>query len=1153
MSARVSILFLCFIVLVSTKELSAQKYSNTLLWRISGNHLSAPSYLFGTMHMTDERLFRLSDSVYRAIEKSEGLAIEINPDEVGLYLVNNMFDAEIKSKSIREILGKKDYEKYQSALSKKLKKPADKITSADILKEKNGWMSEYMEKGEMPTFLDAYLYSLARKQGKWVGGIEDIGDQASVFDDVVDKSDIIATASYTKEKTDSAFEKMIRLYTSEDVGAIDTWANESGEEKDFSLTRRNVKMARRMDSLSAFRTMFFAVGAAHLAGDSGVIELLRQRGFTVTPVMSSRKLDPSQYKVTEVKRPWLAITDTSSAYKISLPANPVKRKLMGVVDMCFYFDIFSASAYWVMTVPTAQSIKNKDSVFNIMAVNILKDSKTYTTTNIKVNGIEGREYIDTGDNKLRIRVFLENNTFYAVMVSALKKSVLRSPETLQFLNSFAVTEPNSQPAGLAVFTDSIMGIRFLSPVKLSYEPSISNDKDDSWRIHGFIGNDTRSGSYVLLFSKEIKPGYYITNDSTVHSATMALFQKQANNVVVHSKELNGSPYKEFEGISNKQPGFSMRGVSFIRNGRNLLLMLISDTTSQGKAIADTLFGSVRLMEPLQANWQKRTTAAFSTWAPVDFKDIKSAQRSATTQLIAYDTTTSSSYLVLADTISNYFWTPSIQQYRNDVIKELEESGSGLVVSKKDRTEIGATGIEALLHTGNNLMYKRVGFFVSGNLQYRLILSGEKELVTSDNANRFFETFQLTNPSSDPFITRSKATLLMDDLASADSSVRYTAYNAIKDAAFSWQDSSLLYERMFRSYLSPYDNTLGNDINLALGKAAKKLKADQLLSFLDTTYRSFSKNGHEDKKSWVIEILAALQTKESFEKMAELLSHSPLRSVIDFRYDGGLDDSLALSRAIWPTLQHFVKDSILGLHIVTLISSLRDSSIDVITPTVQADLIVLAKKLLPLYKLPETFEYQIYTLLDLLAEIKTPAAYAAMKEYLAADNKFLRKKAVVLLLKNNQPVPAAVMSKLAADIRMRSTFYSDLKEINKTALFPAAYATQPLLAESEVFTQAEDNYEIEEPKLVFLTKKTASYKGVSYSFYLYKVIENYEEKTTYLGIAGGYKKGSTKPLPDTTLSGLYTESEFDASDIEGQLAAFLKGLAAEEEDEEEEIE
>lgn len=72
------------------------------------------------------------------------------------------------------------YKKYSKALSRKLKKPAEQITSRDILQEKNKWITQSFRDGKMSTFLDAYIFDIARRQGKWTGGIEDISDQRHI-------------------------------------------------------------------------------------------------------------------------------------------------------------------------------------------------------------------------------------------------------------------------------------------------------------------------------------------------------------------------------------------------------------------------------------------------------------------------------------------------------------------------------------------------------------------------------------------------------------------------------------------------------------------------------------------------------------------------------------------------------------------------------------------------------------------------------------------------------------------------------------------------------------------------------------------------------------------------------------------------------------
>jgi uncharacterized protein YbaP (TraB family) len=155
----------------------AQKLQNTLLWRISGNGLQKPSYLYGTMHLPDTRLFNLGDSLYKAIEKSEGFAIEVNPDEFTPFLVGLVKEQIGKARHIKDMMDKGSYNKYSDALSRKLKKPAKDITTQDIFREKHKWASDKYSESDMLTFLDAYLFDIARRQGKWTGGVEDMADR----------------------------------------------------------------------------------------------------------------------------------------------------------------------------------------------------------------------------------------------------------------------------------------------------------------------------------------------------------------------------------------------------------------------------------------------------------------------------------------------------------------------------------------------------------------------------------------------------------------------------------------------------------------------------------------------------------------------------------------------------------------------------------------------------------------------------------------------------------------------------------------------------------------------------------------------------------------------------------------------------------------
>jgi len=345
----VAISFLCFFV-------HAQKMPKTLLWKISGNGLQKPSYVYGTMHLTDERLFLLGDSLYKAIETSEGFATEVDPQEMTGYLVSYVEKTANNIQTLKAMLNEQKFKKYSKSLEKRFNKPADKITTQDIFREKNKWITESYSKGEMTTFLDAYLYDIAHRLGKWTGGVEDMADQSGLLNNLVDESDIQwAAANDNDARSRSAMDKMISLYIQGDISGIDSISNFSDSAyRDRLLTKRNIKMARRMDSLSSLRSMVFAIGAAHLPGNDGVIALLKKKGFVVEPVFSSQKIRPENYQVKEIAIPWVNVEDSLEYYSVQMPGKPGDVNMFGIMQMKMYFDIFNSSGFIVssMIFPT---------------------------------------------------------------------------------------------------------------------------------------------------------------------------------------------------------------------------------------------------------------------------------------------------------------------------------------------------------------------------------------------------------------------------------------------------------------------------------------------------------------------------------------------------------------------------------------------------------------------------------------------------------------------------------------------------------------------------------------------------------------------------------------------------------------------------------
>ena len=177
---------LCIAVALFTLAAAAQKntYPNTLLWRISGGQLKGSSYLFGTMHLQDRRIFQFSDSLYHYLEQSEAFATELNVEEMVEFLLASMTQRDTTA-LLKDVLSEQDYKKVARDLEKNFGVSATNITQREAWLYKRGLKSKLkVKETDMPAVVDFYLYNIARRLGKRVGGIEDMADQQYIIDEL---------------------------------------------------------------------------------------------------------------------------------------------------------------------------------------------------------------------------------------------------------------------------------------------------------------------------------------------------------------------------------------------------------------------------------------------------------------------------------------------------------------------------------------------------------------------------------------------------------------------------------------------------------------------------------------------------------------------------------------------------------------------------------------------------------------------------------------------------------------------------------------------------------------------------------------------------------------------------------------------------------
>ncbi len=275
-------------IAAQAKPPAAVKYAKGLLWKIEAPGARS-SYLFGTIHSEDKRVTVLPQPVIKALDASGRFTMEAIIDGEGLvHMAEAMYFSD--GRTLEQVAGKELYAESVKALA------ARGIPPLDVEKQKP-WavmMALSMPPPKTGEYLDLILQDRATRQNKPVSGLETIQEQLTVFDELPlpDQVALLKEAVQEQDTFEKDLEEMIEAYLARDISAL---AEAGAKHKpdndrlhrsvmDRLLTRRNARMAVRLGPILKDGGAFIAVGAAHLPGESGLLNLLEKAGYRVTPV-----------------------------------------------------------------------------------------------------------------------------------------------------------------------------------------------------------------------------------------------------------------------------------------------------------------------------------------------------------------------------------------------------------------------------------------------------------------------------------------------------------------------------------------------------------------------------------------------------------------------------------------------------------------------------------------------------------------------------------------------------------------------------------------------------------------------------------------------------------------------------------------------------
>ncbi len=273
-------------------NLPSNKDENTLLWEITGKGLPKPSYLFGTFHLMCKEDIHLSNYLKTALGEVPEVYFEMDLDDpsntLGAFLFMNMKDG----KTLKSLYTKEEYDRLDKYFRDSLG------TNLSMFpKMKPNFLDAFLFPKMMPcknmSGVEQEIMLLAQKDKKEIKGFETIAMQSAVFDSIPyeeQAKELLKTID-SIHQYGKYFDSMLTAYKQQQLSSIEEFFNNPAfnvneGSMDILLDKRNKDWVEQLKKILPGNNIFMAVGAGHLVGENGLINLLKKEGYTLRPLLN---------------------------------------------------------------------------------------------------------------------------------------------------------------------------------------------------------------------------------------------------------------------------------------------------------------------------------------------------------------------------------------------------------------------------------------------------------------------------------------------------------------------------------------------------------------------------------------------------------------------------------------------------------------------------------------------------------------------------------------------------------------------------------------------------------------------------------------------------------------------------------------------------
>lgn len=1099
-------------------------------------------------------VFNLSDSFYSAIRRADVVALETNPESWQDDMFNFNFENDFVKAAHPWTRGvfnaPKDYLTINSLKFSKYEKLIEAALASNPAAINNLLYRTYSENEtdfEEDTYLDLYIYQAGKKWGKKIYGVENYAESMKLameayVDAMKDKN--------KKEKTydsedDYSFVKLQEAYRTGNLDLLDTINRLNSLSPAFDekfLYRRNDIQAASIDSiLKTGMSLFVGVGAAHLPGHRGVIEILRNQGYKLRPIKMGERNSRFKDEIEKVIVPvaFLKQTSDDGFYTVEVPGKLYRYSNTATgFDQHQYADMANGSYYVVTRIQTNTWAwgDTLDEVFkkvdSVLYENI--PGRILSKKIISKNGYRGFDIINRtrrGDHQ-RYNIFITPFEVLFFKVSGNGDYVSNTKAADQFFNSLSLKEYTSQWKKLSPVFGGF-------EVEMPHEPYVIKNKN--WQ---FLATDKIANIDFQVIRTDVHNYDFAAEDSF----DLSLMEESytASDFFESSISRRQTTYKGYPALDAKYryKDGSIALVRYLIQGPHYYT-ITSHAKKEDHRMIDFLNSfTITPFVYKQPELKVDTSLHFTVETPYypasknkiempgGYENIYAGmpgneeileRATYRDKLIKNDSTGERIYV-------SFYKAPRYEEQKDsiDIKKEIIGDDKDWII-KQTKTTLLPNGMkmwESMLSDSNSSRVIWVKTYYRNGLTY--IVKTETDSLSKPGSflSSFFSSFQPTDTVLEINAANKPSAHFFEDFYSSDTALRKRAISSITKTSFdstdlgqlknaiaslNWRDRNYLSAKKdfvdqlgtiptatASSYLKEIFYAAGDTVELQYKTLQNLLNQQSKISF--GTFRDIvatdppilNLNSFTGKDNDYNEELFLDALYDSLELTSSIATDLlPLLNIDDYKYPiielmARLVNNNLLSYKDYETyVSKFLLEAKQALKKQTIIEKNRDVEKAQKNNKTQGPfgddqvLINSDREYLSEYGNETLSEYAV---LLMPGWKKNKAIPDFLNLLLATNDKRLKYKTMLLFIKNERPVADSIINDFAADNNYRYELYEDLSRLDASHRFPARHKNQLDLAISKLLNSNEYN---KPDSVVFLAKKGLKWDGADGLIYFFK--------------------------------------------------------------------